>query len=46
MKPEPKNSKRPKKRKEISARPRDKRVEPGNPTSRAMPETGIQEDIA
>lgn len=47
VKPEPKNSKRLKKRKEKSARSRSsKRVEPRNPISKAMPETGIQEDIA
>jgi hypothetical protein len=37
---------RPKKRKETSARPRGKRVEPGNPTSKATPENGIQDNIA
>ncbi|BDA71689.1 hypothetical protein CAL7716_058550 [Calothrix sp. PCC 7716] len=48
VKPEPENSKRPKQRKEKSARStKSKRVEPGNPTSKGEnPETGIQEDIA
>lgn len=48
VEPEPKNSKRPKKRKETSARSTlSKRVEPGNPKSKGEnPETGIQEDIA
>ena len=46
VKPESKDSKRPKQRKEKSPRPRGKRGEPGNPTSKATPETGIQDNIA
>jgi putative transposase len=46
VKPESKDSKRPKHRKETSPRPRGKRGEPGNSTSKATPETGIQDNIA
>jgi putative transposase len=45
VEPESKDSKRPKQRKEKSPRLRGKRGEPGNPKSKATPETGIQEDI-